>query len=146
MRGPRWTDGLAANTVVTTNTATASAGLTWVLIGWSHIGTPTIRVTLTDAGAGLVAITPACGFVNPMNAMFIGIIVAFVRDTAVAMIKGKLGSDDSLDAFGVRGVGGTIGTILTGVFARKAVNAEGSDGLLSGNVHRFLVQCLTCRR
>jgi Amt family ammonium transporter len=135
-------DGLAGNAFVTTNTATAAAGLTWALIEWWHNGTPTILGTATGAVAGLVAITPACGFVNPMNAMFMGIIVGLVCYTAVAIIKGKLGYDDSLDAFGVHGVGGTVGTILTGVFAQKAVNAAGSDGLLFGNVHQFGVQCL----
>ncbi|MRR17324.1 MAG: ammonium transporter [Deltaproteobacteria bacterium] len=135
-------DGLAGNAFVTTNTATAAAGLTWALIEWWHNGSPTILGTATGAVAGLVAITPACGFVNPMNAMFMGIIVALVCYAAVAVIKGKLGYDDSLDAFGVHGVGGSVGTILTGVFAQKAVNAAGSDGLLFGNVHQFLVQGL----
>jgi ammonium transporter, Amt family len=134
-------DGLAANAFVTTNTATAAAGLAWALIEWWHNGTPTILGTATGAVAGLVAITPACGFVNPMNALFIGIIVALVCYTAVAVIKGKLGYDDSLDAFGVHGVGGSVGTILTGIFAQKAINAGGADGLLFGNVHQFLVQC-----
>ena len=92
--------------------------------------------------AGLVAITPACGFVNPMNAMFIGIIVAMVCYVAVAIIKGKLGYDDSLDTFGVHGVGGTVGTIATGIFAEKAVNATGNNGLLFGNMHQLLVQCI----
>jgi len=135
-------DGIAANAFITTNTATAAAGLAWALIEWWHNGTPTILGVATGAVAGLVAITPACGFVNPMNAMFIGMIVALVCYTAVAVIKGKLGYDDSLDAFGVHGVGGTVGTLLTGVFAQKAMNAAGSDGLLFGNLHQFGVQCL----
>jgi len=133
-------DGIAANAFITTNTATAAAGLTWALIEWWHNGTPTILGTVTGAVAGLVAITPACGFVNPMNAMIIGIMVAVVCYLAVSVIKGKLGYDDSLDAFGVHGVGGIFGTIATGIFAQKAVNAAGNDGLLFGNVHQFLVQ------
>jgi len=133
-------DGIAANAFITTNTATAAAGLAWALIEWWHNGTPTILGTATGAVAGLVAITPACGFVNPMNAIFIGIMVAVVCYIAVAVIKGKLGYDDSLDAFGVHGVGGTVGTIATGIFAQKAINAGGADGLLFGNVHQFLVQ------
>ena len=133
-------DGIAANAFITTNTATAAAGLTWALIEWWHNGTPTILGTVTGAVAGLVAITPACGFVNPMNAMIIGMMVAVVCYLAVAVIKGKLGYDDSLDAFGVHGVGGIFGTIATGIFAQKAVNAAGNDGLLFGNVHQFLVQ------
>lgn len=135
-------DGLTANAFVTTNTATAAAGLTWALVEWWHNGSPTILGTATGAVAGLVAITPACGFVNPMNAMFIGMIVAIVCYTAVAIIKGKLGYDDSLDAFGVHGVGGSVGTLLTGIFAQKAINAGGADGLLFGNLHQFGVQCL----
>ena len=135
-------DGIAGNAFITTNTATAAAGLAWALIEWWHNGTPTILGTATGAVAGLVAITPACGFVNPMNAMFMGIIVALVCYTAVAVIKGKLGYDDSLDAFGVHGVGGTVGTLLTGVFAQKAMNPAGADGLLFGNLHQFGVQCL----
>jgi len=135
-------DGIAANAFITTNTATAAAGLTWALIEWWHNGTPTILGTVTGAVAGLVAITPACGFVNPMNAMFIGMIVAAVCYLAVSVIKGKLGYDDSLDAFGVHGVGGTVGTIATGVFAQKAINAAGTDGLLFGNAHQLLVQGL----
>jgi ammonium transporter, Amt family len=133
-------DGIAANAFITTNTATAAAGLTWALIEWWHNGTPTVLGVATGAVAGLVAITPACGFVNPMNAMFIGMIVAGVCYIAVAIIKGKLGYDDSLDAFGVHGVGGTVGTIVTGIFAEKAVNAAGNNGLLFGNIHQFLVQ------
>ena len=135
-------DGIAGNAFVTTNTATAAAGLAWALIEWWHNGTPTILGTATGAVAGLVAITPACGFVNPMNAMFMGIIVALVCYTAVAVIKGKLGYDDSLDAFGVHGVGGSVGTILTGIFAQKAMNPAGADGLLFGNLHQFGIQCL----
>ena len=135
-------DGLAANAFVTTNTATAAAGLTWALIEWWHNGTPTVLGAATGAVAGLVAITPACGFVNPMNSMFIGMIVAIVCYLAVAVIKGKLGYDDSLDAFGVHGVGGSVGTLLTGIFAQKAINAAGADGLLFGNLHQFGIQAL----
>ena len=136
-------DGLAANAFITTNTATAAAGLTWALIEWWHNGSPTILGAVTGAVAGLVAITPACGFVNPMNAMFFGMMVAVVCYLAVAVIKGKLGYDDSLDAFGVHGVGGIFGTIATGLFAEKAVNAAGNNGLLFGNAHQLYVQSLS---
>jgi Amt family ammonium transporter len=135
-------DGLAANAFITTHIATAAAGLTWALVEWWHNGTPTILGTVTGVVAGLVAITPACGFVNPMNAMFIGMMVAVICYVAVSIIKGKLGYDDSLDAFGVHGVGGIFGTIATGIFAQKAINVAGSDGLIFGNVHQFLVQGL----
>jgi Amt family ammonium transporter len=135
-------DGIAGNAFITTNTATAAAGLAWAIIEWWHNGTPTVLGVATGAVAGLVAITPACGFVNPMNAMFIGIIVSIVCYIAVAVIKGKLGYDDSLDAFGVHGVGGTVGSIATGFFAEKAVNAAGADGLLFGNAHQLYVQSI----
>ena len=135
-------DGLAANAFVSTHMATAAAGLTWALVEWWQNGSPTILGAVTGAVAGLVAITPACGFVSPMNAMFIGIMVALICYLAVAVIKAKLGYDDALDAFGVHGVGGTFGTIATGIFAQKAINAAGNDGLLFGNVHQFLIQGL----
>jgi len=135
-------DGIAANAFVATHMATAAAGLTWALIEWWQNGSPTILGAVTGAVTGLVAVTPACGFVSPINAMFIGIMVATICYLAVAVIKAKLGYDDSLDAFGVHGVGGTVGTIATGIFAQKAVNAAGADGLLFGNVHQLLVQGL----
>jgi len=133
---------LAANAFVTTYVATAAAGLTWALIEWQQHGGATVLGTATGVVAGLVAITPACGFVNPMNAIFIGIIVSMVCYIAVAKIKPKLGYDDSLDVFGVHGVGGLWGTLATGLFAETAVNAAGSDGLFFGNAHQFFVQCL----
>ena len=133
---------LAANAFVTTHIAAAAAGLTWALIEWWHHGAPTILGAATGAVAGLVAITPACGFVNPMNAIFIGILVALFCYIAVVMIKARLGYDDSLDAFGVHGVGGIWGTMATGLFAEKAVNAAGADGLFFGNSRQFFVQLL----
>ncbi len=133
---------LAANAFVTTHIAAAAAGLAWALIEWWHHGAPTILGAATGAVAGLVAITPACGFVNPMNAVFIGILVALLCYIAVVLIKSWLGYDDSLDAFGVHGVGGIWGTLATGLFAEKAVNAAGADGLLFGNAKLFLVQLL----
>ena len=120
---------LAANAFITTHIATAAAGLTWALIEWQQHGKPTVLGTVTGAVAGLVAITPACGFVNPMNAIFIGMTVALVCYLAIAVVKARLGYDDALDAFGVHGVGGIWGTIAVGLFAEKAVNAAGADGL-----------------
>jgi Amt family ammonium transporter len=136
-------DGNAANAFVTTHLATAAAAFTWAIVEWWHNSTPTILGAATGAVAGLVAITPACGFVNPMNAIFIGMIVAVVCYIAVAVIKGKFGYDDSLDAFGVHGVGGTVGTIVTGLFAEKAVNAAGADGLFFGNAHQLYIQLIS---
>ena len=133
---------LAANAFVTTNTATAAAGLTWALIEWQQHGAPTVLGVVTGAVAGMVAITPACGFVNPMNAIFIGMLVSLFCYIAIARIKAMFKYDDALDVFGVHGVGGIWGTIATGLFAEKAVNGAGADGLLFGNVHQFLVQGL----
>jgi len=123
---------LAANAFVTTHIAAAAAGLTWALIEWRRHGKPTILGAVTGAVAGLVAITPACGFVNPVNAIFIGMMAALVCYLAVTTIKARFGYDDALDAFGVHGVGGIWGTIAVGLFAEKAVNAAGADGLFFG--------------
>jgi Amt family ammonium transporter len=133
---------LSANAFVTTYIAAAAAGLTWALIEWQQHGGATVLGTATGVVAGLVAITPACGFVNPMNAIFIGIIVSVFCYVAVAKIKPRLGYDDSLDVFGIHGIGGLWGTLATGLFAETAVNAAGADGLFFGNAHQFFVQCL----
>ncbi len=135
-------NGLAANAFVTTNTATAAAGLTWAIIEWRKHGAPTLLGTVTGAVAGMVAITPACGFVSPLNAIFIGIIVSVFCFFAITRIKARFGYDDALDVFGVHGVGGIWGTIATGLFAEKAINAAGADGLFFGGSHLFFVQVL----
>jgi Amt family ammonium transporter len=133
---------LAAHAFITTNTATAAAGLTWALIEWKHNGTPTALGAVTGAVAGLVAITPACGFVSPINAIFIGILGSFFCYLAVTKLKALFGYDDSLDVFGIHGVGGIWGTLATGLFAEKVVNEAGANGLFFGGAHQFLVQCL----
>jgi Amt family ammonium transporter len=133
---------LAANAFITTNTATAAAGLTWALIEWKVNGTPTALGAVSGAVAGLVAITPACGFVNPVNALFIGMLAGLICYFAVAKVKALFGYDDSLDVFGIHGVGGIWGTLATGLFAEKAVNEAGADGLFFGGAHQFMVQCL----
>ena len=134
-------NSLAANAFVVTNTA-AAAGLTWAIIEWFKHGAPTLLGTVTGAVAGLVAITPACGFVTPLNAIFIGALVSIFCFLAITKIKARFRYDDSLDVFGVHGVGGIWGTLATGLFAEKAVNAAGADGLLFGGVQQFLVQIL----
>jgi Amt family ammonium transporter len=133
---------LAATAFVTTTVATSAAGLTWALIEWQQNGTPTALGAVTGAVAGLVAITPACGFVNPMNAIFIGIIASFLCYLAIAKVKSYFKYDDSLDVFGVHGVGGIWGTLATGLFAEKAVNDAGANGLFFGGMQQFLVQCM----
>jgi Amt family ammonium transporter len=131
---------LAASAFVTTNTAAAAAGLTWAMIEWQRLGAPTILGIVTGALAGLVAITPACGFVSPLSATIIGIMASIVCYLAVTAVKSKFGYDDALDVFGVHGVGGIWGTLATGLFAEKVINAGGADGLFFGNVKLFLIQ------
>lgn len=133
-------DGLAAHAFVTTNTATAAAGLTWALLEWKRSGAPTVLGIVTGAVAGLVAITPACGFVSVLSAIAIGAVVSVICFYAVTMLKQKLGYDDALDVFGVHGVGGTWGTIAVGIFASKLVNAGGADGLIYGNAKLLMIQ------
>jgi Amt family ammonium transporter len=133
-------NGLAVNAFVVTHVAAAAAGLTWSLIEWMLHGRPTVLGIITGAVAGLVAITPAAGFVNPVGAIWIGLGSAVICYLAAVVIKSRLGYDDSLDAFGVHGVGGIWGALATGLFATKAVNAAGANGLFYGNPAQFLVQ------
>ncbi len=133
---------LAVSAFINTNTAAATSALAWLVIDWIVTKRPTVLGGATGAVAGLVAITPASGFVSPMSAIAIGVIVAIVCYIAVAVIKQRLGYDDSLDAFGVHGVGGTVGALTTGLFAQKLINSGGADGLLFGNLRQFGVQAL----
>jgi Amt family ammonium transporter len=133
-------NGIAANAFVTTHLATALAGLTWSICDWLYHGKPTTLGMITGAVAGLVAITPACGFVTPAGAGWIGIGASVICFVMVTFVKTKLGYDDSLDAFGVHGVGGFWGAIATGVFATRAVNAAGADGWISGSPGLILIQ------
>jgi Amt family ammonium transporter len=128
-------NGLAAAAFVNTHFAAAAAVLGWLLAEWLRNGKPSILGGITGAVAGLVAITPASGFVTPMAALVIGLAAGLVCYWSVAILKAKLGYDDSLDAFGVHGVGGTLGAILTGVFANSSVQevGDGAVGLLEGN-------------
>ncbi|MCX5709324.1 MAG: ammonium transporter [Candidatus Omnitrophica bacterium] len=135
-------NGLAVNAFVVTNTAAAAAGLSWALIEWFHNGKPTMFGVASGAVAGLVAITPAAGFVSVVPAVIIGLLVSVFCFIAVSIIKPKLGYDDSLDAFGVHCVGGIWGALATGLFASKAVNAAGADGLFFGNPKQFLIQLI----
>jgi Amt family ammonium transporter len=133
-------NGLAVNAFVVTNTAAAAAGLSWALLEWLRNGKPTMFGTASGAVAGLVAITPAAGFVSVIPAIVIGLLVSVFCFTAVSIIKPKLGYDDSLDAFGVHCIGGIWGALATGLFASRAVNPLGADGLFFGNPKQFLVQ------
>ncbi len=127
-------NGVAANAFVTTNLAAAAAAVSWATVEWMVTGKPTMFGTISGVIAGLVAITPACGFVEPWAAMIIGAVVGVLSFYAVSVIKQKFGYDDSLDAFGVHGVGGFWGMIATGIFATTAVNPAGANGLLLGNL------------
>jgi Amt family ammonium transporter len=135
-------NGLAVSAFVVTNTAAAAAGLTWALLDWIVNGKPTMFGVVTGAVAGLVAITPASGFVGPMSALAIGAGVSVLCFLGITFIKPRLGYDDSLDAFGVHGLGGIWGALATGLFASKAVNEAGSDGLFFGNPGQLAVQAL----
>ncbi|MGO9614191.1 MAG: ammonium transporter [Dissulfurispiraceae bacterium] len=134
-------NGLATAAFINTNTATAAAALAWMTVDWLYAKKPTVLGLASGAVAGLVAITPAAGFVNITGAIIIGIIAGVVPYFAVALLKPKLGYDDTLDAFGIHGVGGTIGAILTGVFADPAIN-EAGKGLLYGNPGQLITQLI----
>jgi ammonium transporter, Amt family len=132
-------NGLAAHAFMTTNTATAAAALGWMFTEWASRGKPTVLGAASGAVAGLVAITPAAGFVTPMASIVIGVVAGIICYTA-CNLKSKLGYDDSLDVVGVHGVGGTWGALATGVFATKLVNDAGGDGLLYGNPKQLWIQ------
>ena len=134
-------DGLAANALMVTHIAAATAALTWALLDWFIDKRPTIIGISTGAVAGLVAITPAAGFVGVGGAIIIGIAVSVICFVMVAYVKPKLGYDDSLDAFGVHGVGGIIGAILTGILASPFIQSSYS-GAIYGNFHQLWIQLL----
>jgi Amt family ammonium transporter len=136
---------------VNTHFAAATAALAWAAAEWLHRGKPSALGTISGAVAGLVAITPAAGFVQPMSALVIGAIAGAFCYLMVVKIKSWFGYDDSLDAFGVHGAGGTIGAILTGVFASSAINPIFKDaktgaalpsGAIEGNWHQLLNQLM----
>jgi Amt family ammonium transporter len=134
-------NGLAATALVTTNTAAAMAAITWVSISWLHRGTPSVLGAAIGAVAGLVAITPAAGYVTPAASVLIGFGVGIVCYGA-SLLRLRSRIDDALDVFAVHGVGGAFGAIATGVFATVAVNPAGRDGLLAGNPSQVFVQLL----
>ena len=125
-------NAVAALAFVTTHVSAASAALAWVLVEWWHRGKPTMLGFVSGLVAGLVAITPAAGYVSPAASLLIGAAAGAACYGAV-LLKERWHYDDSLDAFGVHGVGGILGALLTGVFAQKSLNPGGADGLLAGN-------------
>ncbi|HEY5995595.1 MAG TPA: ammonium transporter, partial [Candidatus Deferrimicrobiaceae bacterium] len=132
---------LAVSAFVATHVAAAAATLSWVFAEWIHRGKPTVLGAASGCVAGLVAITPASGFVEPLGALAIGLVAGVLCYSAI-MLKGRFGYDDSLDVVGVHCVGGTFGALATGLFATKLVNAGGADGLFYGNPKLFLIQIL----
>ena len=135
-------NGLAAVAFAVTHMAAAAGGLAWVFVEWVHRGKPTILGAATGAVAGLVAITPAAGYVTTLAALAIGIGAGIVCYAGVNTLKPRFGYDDTLDVFGVHGLGGTWGAIATGIFATKSVNPAGADGLLYGNPGQLLNQLI----
>lgn len=134
---------LAANAFVVTQAAAAAGVLGWILPEWVRGGKPTILGAVSGCVAGLVAITPAAGFVEPLPSIIIGLVGGMVCYTAVAVLKERLGYDDSLDAFGVHGIGGTWGAIATGLWATTAVNPGGADGLFYGGTDLLVAQVIS---
>jgi Amt family ammonium transporter len=133
---------LAVSAFVATHIAAATATLSWVMVEWIHRGKPTILGAVSGSVAGLVAITPASGFVGPFAALFIGLLAGGICYYGVSL-KSKFGYDDSLDAVGIHGVGGTLGALATGLFASTAINSAGFNGLFYGNPFLFLKQTIS---
>lgn len=131
---------VALTAFINTNIAAAASALTWMLSEWFFQSKPTAMGAACGAVSGLVAITPACGFVTPFSALLIGAIGGVLCFGAVFFLKTKFGYDDTLDAFGCHGIGGTWGGIATGLFATTAVNGDGANGLFYGNASLLLKQ------
>jgi len=131
--------GLSTSAFVVTHMAASTAMLSWMFAEWAQRGKPTVLGAASGAVAGLVAITPAAGFVGPLSAIVIGGVAGALCYGAV-MMKGRIGYDDSLDVVGVHGVGGTWGALATGLFASAAINAGGGNGLFFGNPKLLVVQ------
>ncbi|WP_028322941.1 ammonium transporter [Desulfatiglans anilini] len=135
-------NGLAASAFVVTHVASAVAALSWTFMEWVHRGKPTTLGAASGAVAGLVAITPASGFVGPLSAIIIGGLGGVICYGGI-LLKSRLGYDDSLDVVGIHGLGGTWGALATGLFASTAVNPAGRDGLFFGNPGQLWIQFLS---
>ena len=132
-------NGLAANAFVVTHVASATAALSWIIMEWMHRGKPTTLGAASGAVAGLVAITPASGFVGPVSALIIGGMAGIICYGGI-LLKSKLGYDDSLDVVGIHGLGGTWGALATGLFASTLINPDGANGLFFGNPGQLWIQ------
>ncbi|MCF8105224.1 MAG: ammonium transporter [Desulfohalobiaceae bacterium] len=135
-------DGLAANAFVTTHLAAAMALLGWLLVEKMHRGQPTTLGAASGAVAGLVAVTPAAGFVGPISSLILGLLAGCICYWGV-LLKERLGYDDSLDVVGIHGLGGIWGALATGLFASQAINGSGADGLFLGNAGQLLIQVVS---
>ena len=134
---------LAANAFMVTQIAAAAGVLGWVLPEWIRSGKPTILGAVSGAVAGLVAITPAAGYVTILPSLAIGLIGGGICYSAVAILKGRLGYDDSLDAFGIHGIGGIWGALATGLWATTAINPDGANGLFYGESDLLVAQIIS---
>ena len=135
-------NGLAANAFVVTHISSAIAALSWIFMEWFHRGKPTTLGAASGAVAGLVAITPASGFVGPLSAIIIGSLAGIICYGGI-LLKSRFGYDDSLDVVGIHGLGGTWGALATGLFASLEINPDGANGLFFGNPAQLLIQFIT---
>lgn len=133
-------NGVALNAFVVTNTAAAAAALTWMALSWAQFKKPSSIATATGAVCGLVAITPASGFVGPIASIAIGILAGAVSYVSLLFRTHKTYIDDTLDVWAAHGMGGFTGALLTGIFAEKVINPSGNNGLLFGNPGQFAIQ------
>jgi Amt family ammonium transporter len=132
--------GLAVSAFVATHMAAAAAAVAWAALDWLTSKRPTALGLISGAVAGLVAVTPASGYVTPLGAIGIGALAGLVCYVSVMVVKKRLGYDDTLDAFGMHGVGGMVGALLTGLWATKVINPAGANGLFHGGAHQLLLQ------
>lgn len=135
-------NGVAGGAFLATHIAAATAALMWMAVEWMHRGKPTVLGVASGAVAGLATVTPGAGFVGPLSALLFGMSAGFLCYFAVVW-KGSMGYDDALDVVGIHGVGGIVGILATGLFASKAINPAGADGLFFGNAGQFGVQAVT---
>jgi Amt family ammonium transporter len=135
-------NGIAGSAFLATHTAAATAALVWMWVEWKHRGRPTVLGVASGAVAGLATVTPGAGFVGPFSAMVIGVFAGILCYFAVVW-KGRFGYDDSLDVVGIHGVGGVIGILATGLFASKAINSSGANGLVFGHGAQLGIQAIT---
>jgi Amt family ammonium transporter len=131
-------NGSAGMAMAVTQIAAAAAAVTWMVVEWTFRGKPSVLGIISGAVAGLVAITPASGYVDPFGALMIGLAAGLACYWGAVVLKPKMGYDDTLDVFGLHGIGGITGAVLTGVFAVEAIG--GTAGLLEGNAGQVLIQ------